>query len=413
MKITKRVVDEAEITGQDYVIWDEQLKGFGLRITQKGAKSYILKYRNENRQSRLFTIGRHGHLTPDQAREIAKQKFGEITKGTDPTEERQLKRKEYTVSELCDFYLEDGCRNKAETTIYTDIGRIEHHIKPLLGKKKISSVKRSDITKMMHDIADGKTSNDLKTKAHGRAIVRGGEGVASRTVSLLGAIYTYAIGKDLVTDNPCRGVKKFKSNSNERFLSAKEFQDLAEALLEAEKTEHLSVINIIRMLIFTGCRRSEIMTLKWEYVDFHYGCLRLPTSKTGATIIQLGPPALALLADLPREKDNPYCFPGTANGKHFVGVQKVWERIRVKKESLHDLRIHDLRHSFASMGLERGLSLPLIGKLLRHKSPATTARYAHLADDPAKLAADQVSNHIKATMSGNQAEIIELMRNKN
>jgi integrase len=162
------------------------------------------------------------------------------------------------------------------------------------------------------------------------------------------------------------------------------------------EAENPIALAAIRLLVLTGCRKSEILTLQWDHVDFERSCLRLPDSKTGAKVVQLGAPALAVLAKFPRVEN--YVLPGAAAGKHLVGLPRVWERLR-KRAKLTDVRLHDLRHSFASVGAASGDSLLVIGKLLGHRDPKTTSRYAHLADDPLKAAADRISTNIALAMT--------------
>ena len=170
-----------------------------------------------------------------------------------------------------------------------------------------------------------------------------------------------------------------------------------------EDAENPTALTAIRLLLFTGCRKSEILTLKWEHVDLARQCLRLPDSKTGAKVVPLGGPALVVLSEMTRTDGNPYVLCGNAPGRHFVGLPKIWERIR-KRAGLGDVRLHDLRHSFASAGAAAGDSLLMIGKLLGHRDPKTTARYAHLADNPLKAAADRISSSIAAGMTAGPAE---------
>jgi integrase len=210
--------------------------------------------------------------------------------------------------------------------------------------------------------------------------------------------------------NPCRHVDKYPEHRSERFLSDMEIARLAEALAESEQssTESSSVIAAIRLLLFTGARLSEILTLRWEHVDFESQCLRLPDSKTGAKTIYLPAPALNILADLHRSDSNPYVIAGAKPGAHLVNLRKPWDRIR-RRAGLQGVRLHDLRHSFASMAVAGGLSLPIIGALLGHTQPSTTARYAHLAADPLKQATDLIGQRIAAAMAGTSAEVVPLV----
>ncbi len=247
-------------------------------------------------------------------------------------------------------------------------------------------------------MSSGKTKVDLKTGKRGRAIVEGGKGTATRTVGLLGGIFSFAVRQKLRTDNPVRGVKRYRDKKGERFLSLKEMATLGEVLrsLEIAGTNR-SALAIIRLLALTGARKGEIANLKWSEVDLDRSYLRPHDSKTGAKVIPLGPPALEILSQLAPVEGTPFVFPAEAGPNAFQGTEKVWRKVR-QASDLADLRIHDLRHSFASSGLSAGDSLAMIGKLLGHADVKTTARYGHLADDPVKQAAARISNSIAAAM---------------
>lgn len=399
-KITKRAVDAARAGAKDSFLWDTEIKGFGLKVTPKGKKVYVLQYRQHG-ALRRYTIGAHGSpWTAEKARDEALRLLGLAKDGKDPSDAKKAEREAKTVSDLCDLYLKEGCGAKKASTIATDKGRIERHIKPLLGRKRVKDVTPNDIKKFLQDVASGKTATNVKTGKHGRARVSGGKGTATRTVGLLGGIFSFAIDGGMRSDNPVRGVKRYADRRNERFLSPKELAKLGDALTAAEaEGENNGAINALRLLILTGCRKSEILTLQWKHVNFETGYLELPESKTGQKRIPLGAPALELLTNQPRIKGNPYVFPGEKEGKHLVGLPKVWNRIKAKAE-LPDARLHDLRHSFASIGAGAGMGLAVVGKLLGHRDPKTTARYAHIADDPAKAAADRISETIAAKMNG-------------
>ena len=398
-KITKRTVDAAKPGERDSFIWDSEVKGFGLKVTPAGNKIYVLQYRFGGRVNR-YTIGRHGSpWTPNEARDEAGRLLGMVKDGKNPTALKSADKAEKTVAELCDLYLAEGCETKKPSTRATDKGRIERHIKPLLGRKRVKDVTQNDIKRFMKDIAGGKTKADEKTD-HGRVIVKGGKGTATRTVGLLGGVFSFAVGEGMRPDNPVRGVKRYADKKGERYLSPDEMATLGEALTAAQgKGENKTAIAAIRLLILTGCRKSEILTLQWAHVDFDRAYLRLSDSKSGEKIVPLGAPALELLATLPRIEGNPYVLPGEKEEQHLVGLPKVWGRIK-KRAKLQDVRLHDLRHSFASVGASAGMGLPIVGKLLGHRDPKTTARYAHIGDDPAKAAADRISGTIAAAMMG-------------
>lgn len=407
-KITKRTVDSCEPREQRYTVWDTTLRGFGVRVNSDGSKSYVVKYLIDGRQ-RWYTIGRHGALTPDEARTEAQDILGKAAKGIDPAKTKAEERAASTVAELCDRYLADGCATKKPSTLATDRGRIERHIKPLLGHRRVKDVTAGDVRRFLNDVANGKTAADVKTGPHGRAIVGGGKGAATRTVGLLGGIFSFAVEEGLRSDNPVRGVKRFPDKKGERFLSLEEMARLGDALAAAEEDgRNPLAIAGIRLLMLTGCRKSEVLTLQWEHVDMERGCLRLPDSKSGEKVVPLGAPALELLDTLPRLEGNPYVLWGEKKGAHLVGLPRVWARIRARA-NLDGVRLHDLRHSFASVGAGAGMGLPIVGKLLGHRDPKTTARYAHVADDPAKAAADRIASTISGAMRGN-AEVTEVVQ---
>jgi hypothetical protein len=246
-KLTKRTVDASEIKSSDYVLWDDDLPGFGLRVFKSGKRSYVVQYRAAGR-SRRFTIGLHGVWTPEEARREAKVLLGQVARGGNPAEERKLDRKAITVKELCTRYLEDlrnglvlgkRGRPKKATTISTDVGRIERHIVPLLGSRRVRDLAKSDITQAMKDIMAGKTRANVKTdKLRGRAIVRGGAGTAARTIGLFGGILTYGVELGIIEQNPVHGVRKPKDQVKARRLSEQEYRALGDILRKAVEDGH-------------------------------------------------------------------------------------------------------------------------------------------------------------------------------
>ena len=365
-----------------------------------------------------MTIGSHGRMTPDEARKSAKRHLGKAEEGIDPAEAKRAAKNDVTIGELCDLYLSEGASTKSATTVLRDRSRIERHIKPLMGKKRLGLLQRADIERMQSDIANGKTAQDKKTGTkRGRSIVRGGEGAARESVVLLSSILGFAIDRRLRSDNPAVGVKKFRTRRRERFLSPRELAALGAALSEFEESGGSPFGAVaIRLLILTGARKGEILGLRWAWVDWDRSCLRLPESKTGERVIALGAAAMQELQFLQSklwDGSSPWVIQGkssvekTEEPKCLVGLQKVWERVRMIAE-LEDVRLHDLRHSFASVGASGGDSLYIVGKLLGHNQAHTTQRYAHLADDPVKAAADRISGQIKAAMGGTSADIVNL-----
>jgi integrase len=404
-KITKRAVDGlAADPNPEVVLWDQEVRGFGIRARMGGAKTYILHYRGGTGRGaplRKHTIGKHGSpWTPDMARTEAKRLLGLIASGEDPAERRVDDRKALTVSELCDLYLAEGATHKKPSTLKADRGRIVHHVKPLLGRKRVDKVTRGEIERMLVDVRDGNTaaSKPNEGKRPPGSIATGGSGVAAQCVALMGTLLAFAVMRGLRPDNPARGVKKPPVHKMERFLSEIEIARLAMALdAEAKRTGNPYPAAAIKLLLLTGGRRGEIIGLQWQHVDFERQCLRLPDSKTGAKVVYLNPPALEILAGLPRMSTNPHVVPGKRERGALVGIDKVWFRVRAAA-GLQGVRLHDLRHSFASIGVVGGLSLPVIGALLGHKHAATTARYAHLSADPLRAANDIVGARIAAAM---------------
>jgi integrase len=290
----------------------------------------------------------------------------------------------------------------------SDRSRIEAHVRPLLGHKRISEVTSADISQFLRDVAIGKAHRNVKTGKHGRSIVRGGKGAATRTVRLMGSVFTYAQNQGYLKQNPCRGVQLYRDKRSERFLSIQEFGRLGETLRLAETAglprrssegkpegpgEVIAphVIAAFRLLMFTGCRLREILDLRWENVDFERGVLNLPDSKTGRKKILVPAPVIQVLTTLDRRGD--YVIAGKDPNRPKADLQRPWKRI-TQYAQLGSLRIHDLRHSYASIGAAGGMGLIALGKLLGHSSPSTTQRYAHLADDPLRLASEHIANVI-------------------
>lgn len=450
VKITKTIVDN--IKAGD-TIWDTELSGFGVRC-QKVAKVYVLKKFYNGRQY-WFSLGKPSEgMTVTKARQKAEIKLGDIADGRDPALIREDLKKRLTVKELCERFLIDYAEeHKKTSSINMDRKNIDNHILPLLGKKYVSDITLSDIDNFKRAVKDGKTSRPMPDNGNGGKPVTGGTGAANRCLSLLSKAFNLSILWGMRTTNPVQHVQKYKEKKIERFLSEKEFSALAETINQAEKKDETNpyAIAAIRLLIFTGARRGEILTLRWDAVDFDRKVLKLADSKTGEKVIYLNPPALELLSTLPRQSQNPYVICGLKPKSHLVDVNRVWRHIRDRatinlylqnktlqnllsnqeidadnltvktlklladKASIElptpltDLRLHDLRHSFASIAVGGGMSLPMIGKLLGHTQTATTARYAHLADNPLKEANDAIGNRLQGLMGQkNNAEIIKI-----
>jgi len=401
-RLSLSVVNGAKPREKDYFLWDADLKGFGLKVCAGGRKSYVCKYRvgtGRGAPTRRMTIGAHGSpWTPDAARKEAAKILGQVAQGADPAKVKQADKAVLTVSELCDRYLQVGVGTKKASTLATDRGRIERHIKPLLGNQRITDVTRADVSQFMRDVAEGKTATDVKTGRRGRSIVRGGKGTATRTVGLLGGIFSYAVEAGLLKENPVRGVKRYRDRRNERFLDTVELARLGAALAEAEaRGENPYAVAIIRLLLLTGARKGEIERLKWNEVDRQFQYLRIGDSKTGQKLIVLNAAALEIIEQIPKAIGADYIFPASRSDGWYQGTPKVWNRIRESAE-LQNVRLHDLRHSFASVAASGGESLPIIGALLGHTHGDTTLRYAHLQPHSVRDASDKTSFAINSAL---------------
>lgn len=407
-KLSKRVADQATASQSDYFVWDDELPGFGLRVFASGRKSYLVQYRAGGR-TRRYTIGVHGVWTPETARKEARVLLGRIAQGADPAEERRVDLEAMTVKELCERYLEDarkglilgkGRRPKKPSTIYTDDGRIKRHITPLLGTRKAKDITSADVTRFMRDVIAGKSAVDVKTRKHGRAIVRGGTGTGTRTVGLLGSIFTYARENGWVDKNPAHGVRKAADQIKKRRLSEDEYRLLGELLREADADEQLAMAAAMaRALALTGCRRGEIIQLTWAEVDDEASCLRLTDTKEGQSVRPIGLPALDLLDQRrPSEASGPV-FQGTIEGKPLVGFPKHWHKI-VDGTALADVTPHVLRHSFASLANDLGFTEATVAALLGHAQGSVTSRYIHQVDTALIMAADTVAGYVAGLLDG-------------
>lgn len=391
--ITKTVVDALK-PGE--TVWDSKFTGFGVRC-QRRDKVYVLKTRIGSRQ-RWFTIGKHGSpFTVDMARKRALTISSEIAEGGDPATARDEYSKNPTMAEACQRFMTEYVIDKRPATQeqYGDL--LRRYIAPKLGQIRIADLTENDLDRLHKSLRDKPTT-------------------ANRTLAVVSKLLSWAEKKKLRPHNSnfASQVDRFKENARERFLSAFELARLGEAISGAEvgNTVTPHAIAAIRLLMLTGARRNEILTLRWDQVSVEQSALLLPTSKSGKPkAIHLSAPALEVLSSLPRIEGNPYVIAGKKEGQRLVNLRKPWKRV-CKAAGLDDLRLHDLRHSFASAGVNGGTSLPMIGKLLGHSNTQTTERYSHLQTDPVKAANEEISSRIAAMMKGQGAEIINLSKDR-
>lgn len=370
-KLTKRTVESLPIEAKDYFVWDSQIAGFGVRVMPSGAKTYQAQYRKGGRTRRV-AIGRHGNITVDEARNLAKEIMGQVAKGENPAEELSQHRKAPTVAALCERFFDAHAKERCKPSTQKEYRRaIDLFIVPALGRFKIVDVERKDIAELHHKFRDRPYQ-------------------ANRTLGVLSKMFNLAEIWGLRPDgsNPCRHVPKYREVKRERYLSQPELQRLGETLVAVEHdgSESPFVVAAFRLLILSGCRLGEIQTLKWAYVT--PDGMELPDSKTGARRIPLPQPARDILAHLPRTPGNPYVIEGKLPDSHITDLQHPWRRIR-ERAGLPNVRIHDLRHTYASNAVSAGMPIQMVGRLLGHTQIQTTMRYAHLADDPVRQAAEE------------------------
>ncbi|OPZ78612.1 MAG: site-specific tyrosine recombinase XerC [Alphaproteobacteria bacterium ADurb.Bin438] len=406
--LTKTFISSLKLGG-DYTEWDDTLPCFGVRV-RGTTKSWIIKYRNASGRQRKLTLGKTTKLTPEQAKSLAKQHLGNIEKGEDPAEDKQENRKSMTVAELCDRYInEKGWmartgKEKKSSTITMDKSRIERHVKPLIGGRKVTSLTQQDLFNFMKDITDGKTAyNKESDKLRGRIIVKGGSGVASRTMGMLGAILQYAVFLRVITVNPARGLARPQDKVKDIRLQTEDIKTLGEVLFACRNEYSMTALNAIELLLLTGCRKMEVLGLTWNMIDFENQCFNFPDTKTGKQNRPFGIEAKKLLLQLRENSNSIWVFPASIGHGCYVGLPRVIAQLSEKKlkktDKLPALKIpitaHVLRHTFASMAGEKGYSELTVAGLLGHKAKGVTHRYTHLPDKAFVSAADIVSEKIK------------------
>jgi integrase len=401
MKLSRRIgMREVRALAPDEIVWDGTVTGFGARRQTGLTITYILKYRTIAGRQRFHRIGRHGSpWTPETARDEAIRLLGDIITGGDPGADRVVIRSAMTMAELCDLYLDDAKSGrlltrrkiaKKESTLISDRGRISRHIKPILGRMTVAAVTADDVESMMHAISVGTTAATTKTKPRGVSVVRGGRGVATRTVGLLGAIFTYAIRKKLRADNPVRGVMRFADGRRERRLTDLEYRAIGSALENAAIDDMRSaVIEATKFMILTGWRRGEVLGLRWVDIDLDRRTVRLTDTKTGFSMRALPTVACTVLRTLDQTGD--LVFPNKV-GEIMVGYRKLWLKIAKLGALPSDITPHVLRHSFASLAGDLGFSEATIATLIGHKGHSITSRYVHTADAVLLAAVDAVAN---------------------
>jgi integrase len=412
---------EIRTLGPDETVWDSVVVGFCARRQRSSSVAYCLKYRTADGRQRWHTIGRHGApWTPDEARDEAQRLLGQVVDGADPAGAKKTKRQASTVAELCDLYLEEAeagrlltrrGRTKKASTLATDRSRISAHIKPVLGKLKVPSVRREDVEMFMHSVADGTTRTRKATgKKGGLSNVRGGKGASSRTVGLLGAIFTFAVRNRMRADNPVQGVVRHADGTRERRLTDPEYIKLGKGLVEVAKPPPRKTppkagaaerqgmwpdaLAAARFLLLTGWRSGEALSLRWGHLDLDRRTARLPDTKSGLSVRPLSQLACDVLRGQLRGKPEALVFRASRGDGVMSGFPSFFDRIAKAGELPADITPHVLRHSFASLAGDLGYSEMTIAALVGHKGQSITSRYVHAADAVLLAAADAVAEKI-------------------
>ena len=382
-KLTKRAVEGLQTKACDYIQFDSDLPGFGVRVMPSGKRFFLIQYRRNGRTRRVM-LGQFGPVTAELARREAMRLLGQVKgAGADPAADRDAERQAITVTELGARFLKQHVAVRCKPTTCAEYRRsVELFINPFFKSQRVRAVSTADVAEFQAGLAHIPYQ-------------------ANRTLGVLSKMMNLAEVWGLRDrhSNPCEDIERFPEHKRERFLSTEELGRLGVALADYEKTgtESVYAVAAFRLLLFTGCRLREIQTLEWRSAHLDVGEFRLPDSKTGAKTVHIGVPAIDVLKALPRIRDNGHVIAGKKPGAYLTDLQRPWRKIR-EAADLKDVRIHDLRHTYASGGVALGEGLPMIGKLLGHTQVQTTARYAHLAADPVKAAATKIAGRLAAAL---------------
>ena len=385
-KLTKRVVDALSVEKNDAVFWDRELAGFGVRVYATGRKVYVVQSRGPWGPKRV-TLGKHGEMSCDEARKTATGVIDRIKRGEEP--EPKPPEAAPTVAGLAERFMRDHAETHCKPdTAVSYRSYIGNHILPGLGRKALTEVGRAEVSALHHGLRETPVA-------------------ANAVLGLLSRMFKMAEAWSLVPagNNPCRGLRRYRTRKRERFLTQDEFRRLGRALrdLETEGKAWLPAVAAIRLLALTGCRRGEILDLHWDDVDRTAGELRLKDAKAGPRMVPLTKPVLRVLEGVPRSPGDSWVI-SRGNGKDRpLSLSYYWEAVR-ERAGLHDVRIHDLRHSYASRALALGESLSAIGRLLGHRHVVSTARYAHLMREAEKAAAARVGESIGVHVTNGRVE---------
>lgn len=412
-KLTKRAIDSAKpLPASEFRLWCDDPRGFGLRVKSSGVKTFFVQYRSPVTGKKVrHSIGQYGRLSLDEARAKARKLLADVVDDRDPALEQRRKKlealsKARTISELCDDYMRDARagrvtyhkRPKKASTLDIDAGRIRRHIKPLLGKRLVIELAPDDVREFLHDVRTGKTAIVEKTGPRGKARVKGGPVAASRTVDLLGSLFTYAVKNGLRDDNPVTGVERPQSKKRDYALNPDEYKRLNSALTAlVEEGANWTAVAAFRAIALTGCRSGEILSLRRDAVDAYRQVLRFADTKAGQQLRPIGREALAVIQSVPKKGDSAFVFPATRGDGHLVGTD-VFDKAVARAELPSHVTLHTLRHSYASVALELEFSELTIGTLIGHRRHSVTSDYAHHVDRVLIAAADRVADLVAQRM---------------
>lgn len=409
-KISKRTVDAAAPDpDRRYHLWDTELRGFGLLVLPTGVKSYVFQYRTPEGVTRRATIGKHGDWTAEQARDKAEDLRSAVKDGRDPLGEKRKIREALTVVELLDAYtLSAQFAAKAAATQYNDRGRIERHLKPLLGRKHLHLLTRDEIERAMAAIRDGKTATTVKTKPRGKARVRGGDMAARDSIGLLRSAFNWALQEGITKANPCEHIRLAGSATRDTILEdAADYGRLFQTLdtMEQEKRIRRPAADAIRVIALTGARRGEIAGLRWSQVDMKRGQLVLPPAahKTGRSTgkpREIGLPAVAqaIISRQPPGKPDEFVFkPSKGNGA--MSLTKIWYTVRAEAKLPEGIGLHGLRHSIGSTMAWAGAGAPEIMQALGHSQLSTVQKYIHWAGNARQALSERAASVALAGMA--------------
>jgi integrase len=401
-KLTKRVIDSLRpAADRDVFTWDSELRGFGVRVKPSGAMAYLIQYRNAEGRSCRLTLVKVGTLTPDEARTLARSRLADVAKGADPVAEKRAASGAPTVGEICDWYLENAKAGRIlgrkgrpikASTLALDKSRIETHVKPLIGSRRVRSLTMADLEGFQADIVAGKTVKP-RTGPRGGATT-GGAGVAGRTAGMLHTIFAHAKRLNQIDANPAEGQRRFTAPKKaKRRLSLDEIARLGQAMREAAAhDENATGIGAIRVLLLTGFRRMEGLGLRRTWIDFDQGAVYFPDTKSDFQVRAIGGSTLAAIKAQPARPGSDYVFPADVGDGHFIGIVRVLQRV-CRRAKLSGVTPHTLRHTFASVAGDLGFSELTIAGLLGHAPRGVTQDYVHL-DAALVFAAEQVSGEI-------------------